>query len=54
MDLDQLNSDICHEDNIPLNEPNVLHNSSYEIGKISLHDFNSKISTHHHDMENTI
>jgi hypothetical protein len=54
MDLDQLNLDIFHEHNIPLNKLNVLHNSSYEIGKISLHDFYSEISTHHHHMENTI
>jgi hypothetical protein len=54
MELDQVNSDPCHEDNIPLNELNVLHNSSYEIGKISLHEFYLEISTHHHHMINTI
>jgi hypothetical protein len=55
MDLDQVNLDFSHENNIPLSELNVLHNSSYEIGKIILHDFYSEISTHHHHhMANTI
>ncbi len=55
MDLDQVNLDFSHENNIPLSELNVLHNSSYEIGKIILHDFYSEISTHHHHhMANTV
>jgi hypothetical protein len=53
--LTKLNSNICHEDNVPLNEFNALCKASYEIGKINLHDFYSNISIHHdHHMANNI